>query len=137
MSYHVVASRRKEDRLAAGTIGDYVKGLGDWRGQVVREIDALVRKAAPNATGSIKWAQPVYEQEGPFAYVKAFSKSVNFGFWRGVDLSDPNGLLEGTGDRMRHVQIRTPEDVDKEQFAAWVKEAVTLNTAKGDPTKSR
>ena len=137
MSYHVVASRRKEDRLAAGTIDDYVKGLGDWRGQVVGEIDALVRKAAPNATGSIKWAQPVYEQEGPFAYVKAFSKSVNFGFWRGVDLSDPNGLLEGTGDRMRHVQIRTPEDVDKEQFAAWVKEAVTLNTAKGDPTKAR
>ena len=137
MSYHVVASRRKEDRLAAGTIDDYVKGLGDWRGQVVGEIDALVRKAAPNATGSIKWAQPVYEQEGPFAYVKAFSKSVNFGFWRGVDLSDPNGLLEGTGDRMRHVQIRTPEDVDKEQFTAWVKEAVTLNTAKGDPTKAR
>jgi hypothetical protein len=114
-----------------------VKGLGDWRGQVVGEIDALVRKAAPNATGSIKWAQPVYEQEGPFAYVKAFSKAVNFGFWRGVDLSDPNGLLEGTGDRMRHVQIRTAEDVDKEQFAAFVKEAVTLNTAKGDPTKAR
>jgi hypothetical protein len=123
--------------VAAGTIDEYVKGLGDWRGQVVGEIDALVRKAAPNATGSIKWAQPVYEQEGPFAYVKAFSKAVNFGFWRGVDLSDPNGLLEGTGDRMRHVQIRTAEDVDKEQFAAFVKEAVTLNTAKGDPTKAR
>jgi hypothetical protein len=123
--------------VAAGTIDEYAKGLGDWRGEVVGELDALVRRAAPKATGSIKWAQPVYEQDGPFAYIKAFSTAVNFGFWRGADLTDPDGRLEGTGDRMRHVKINAPEDVDKERFSAWVKEAVGLNTAKGDPTKAR
>lgn len=123
--------------MAATTIDEYTKGLGDWRGEVVGELDALIRRAAPNATGSIKWAQPVYEQDGPFAYLKAFSTTVNFGFWRGADLSDPDGLLEGTGDRMRHVKIRSAEDVDKSRFAAWVKEAVALNGAKGDPTKAR
>ncbi len=123
--------------MAARTIDEYAKSLGDWRGQVVEELDALVRQAAPGATGSIKWAQPVYEQDGPFAYVKAFSKAVNLGFWRGVDLDDPGGLLEGTGDRMRHVRISSPHDVDKSRFAAWVKEAVELNTAKGDPTTAR
>jgi hypothetical protein len=123
--------------VAAGTIAGYAKSLEDWRGQVVGELDALVRTAAPKATGSIKWAQPVYEQDGPFAYIEAFSESVNFGFWRGVDLSDPEGVLEGTGDRMRHVKIRSAEDVDKALFTAWVKEAVELNTAKGDPTKAR
>jgi hypothetical protein len=123
--------------VAAGTIDEYAKGLGDWRGEIVGELDALIRQAAPKATGSIKWAQPVYEQDGPFAYIKAFSKAVNFGFWRGADLSDADGRLEGTGDRMRHVKIRAPEDVDKAAFSAWVKEAVQLNTAKGDPTKAR
>ena len=123
--------------MAAGTIDEYTKDLGDWRGEVAGELDALVRRAAPQATGSIKWAQPVYEQDGPFAYVKAFAKAVNFGFWRGTDLTDPDGRLEGTGDRMRHVKIRGPEDVDKARFTAWVKEAVELNVAKGDPTKAR
>lgn len=123
--------------MAAGTIDEYAKGLGDWRGEIVGELDALIRQAAPKATGSIKWAQPVYEQDGPFAYVKAFSKTVTFGFWRGADLTDTDGRLEGTGDRMRHVKIGAPEDVDKAAFAAWVKEAVELNTAKGDPAKAR
>jgi hypothetical protein len=121
----------------AGTIDAYAKDLDDWRGEVVRELDALVRKAAPKANGTIKWAQPVYEQNGPFAYVKAFTSAVNFGFWRGADLSDPDGALEGTGDRMRNVKIRSAEDVDRERFTAWVKEAVTLNETKGDPTTAR
>ena len=123
--------------MAAESIDAYAKSLDDWRGDVVREIDALVRKAAPGATGSIKWAQPVYELQGPFAYVKAFTSAVNFGFWRGADLSDPDGVLEGTGDRMRHVKIEGPEDVDRKRFTAWVKEAVALNGSKGDPTKAR
>ena len=68
--------------------------------------------------------------------MKAFTTAVNFGFWRGADLSDPDGALEGTGDRMRHVKIRSAEDVDPERFTAWVKEAVALNESKGDPTKA-
>jgi hypothetical protein len=55
------------------------KGLDDWRGQVVEALDSLIRQAAPKASGSIQWAQPVYEQEGPFAYIRAFERSVNFG----------------------------------------------------------
>jgi hypothetical protein len=123
--------------MAADTIEAYAKQLGDWRGEVVLELDALVRRAAPGAIGSIKWAQPVYESNGPFAYVKAFTKAVNFGFWRGSDLSDPDGRLEGSGDRMRHMKIRSPEDVDRARFDAWVKEAVELNASRGDPTRAR
>ena len=123
--------------VAASTIDEYAKALGDWRGEVVGELDAMIRRTAPKATGSIKWAQPVYEQDGPFAYVKAFTSAVNFGFWRGADLADADGRLEGTGDRMRHVKIRGPGDVDMARFTAWVKEAVTLNAEKGDPTKAR
>jgi hypothetical protein len=101
--------------MGAGTIDEYAKSLDDWRGQVVEALDALIRKAAPKAAGSIKWAQPVYEQDGPFAYIRAFERTVNFGFWRGIDLTDPKGLLEGTGDRMRHMKIESAEDVDKAQ----------------------
>jgi hypothetical protein len=68
--------------------------------------------------------------------MKAFKNSVNFGFWRGIDLDDPQGLLQGTGEKMRHVKLAGLEDIDDQAFAAYVKQAVALNLEKGDPTKS-
>ena len=47
-----------------------------------------------------------------FAYVNAFRAHVNVGFFRGAELPDPRGLLEGTGRMMRHVKLRPGEDVD-------------------------
>jgi hypothetical protein len=44
--------------------------------------------------------------DGAFAYVNAFKAHVNVGFFRGAELADPHGLLEGTGKLMRHVKIR-------------------------------
>ena len=123
--------------MAARSIEEYVEGLGDWRGEVVGEIDRLVRDAAPEANASIRWAQPVYEQGGPFADIKAFGSSVNLGFWRGTELTDADGRLEGTGDRMRYVMLIGPDDLDAKRFTAWVKEAVSLNAEEGDPTKGR
>ena len=122
---------------AERTIEGFIEGFDDWRGDVLRAIDRIVRDAAPSATGSIKWAQPVYDLNGPMAWLKGFNKHVGFGFWRGTELDDPDGRLEGDGDRMRHVKIRSTSDVRPAEFTAWVKEAVQLNEAKGDPTRRR
>ena len=43
--------------------------------------------------------------DAAFAYVNAFKKHVNVGFFHGATLEDPAGLLEGTGKRMRHVKL--------------------------------
>jgi hypothetical protein len=120
--------------VAEKTIEGYIASKPVPLSQVLAQIDAIVRKAAPKATGTIKWAQPVYELNGPFAYMKASSTHVTFGFWRGTELSDPKRLLEGDGDRMKHVTVASPADVRATQFTAWVKEAVRLNNAKGNPT---
>ena len=47
-----------------------------------------------------------------FGYVNAFTAHANVGFFRGAELFDPNGLLEGTGKFMRHVRLRPGDDVD-------------------------
>ena len=117
------------------TVDGYIASLGDWRGQVVQDVSEVIRAAAPGARESIKWAQPVWASNGPFAYVKAFPRAVNVGFWRGVDLDDPDGLLTGDGDRMRHIKLTSPSQVKPEVLAAWVRQAVALNAGKGDPTR--
>ncbi|MGD2144339.1 MAG: DUF1801 domain-containing protein [Anaerolineae bacterium] len=119
----------------AKTVAEYAAGLGDWRAEAVLALRDLVRRAAPEAKESIKWAQPVYEVNGPFCYIRAFKNHVNFGFWRGVDLPDEAGILAGSGEKMRHVKLTGLEDIREDVLENLVGEAVALNRAKGDPTK--
>jgi hypothetical protein len=121
--------------MAAKNVDDYISGLGGWKTEVTSQIRKIITSTTPNAKESIKWAQPVYEVNGPFCYMKAFKNSVNFGFWRGIDLDDPQGLLQGSGEKMRHVKLQGVEDVNEPAFAAFVKQAAQLNLEKGDPTK--
>ena len=50
--------------------------------------------------------------DAAFSYVNAFRAHVNVGFFRGAEIADPDGLLEGTGKFMRHVKLRPGRDVD-------------------------
>jgi hypothetical protein len=50
--------------------------------------------------------------DAAFAYVNAFKAHVNVGFFRGAEIADPKGLLEGTGKFMRHVKLSPEPDVD-------------------------
>jgi hypothetical protein len=124
--------------MGAKTIDEYIETLGgDWRSQTVSELRDLVDDAAPGATGTIKWAQPVWESNGPFAYVKAFGRSVNIGFWRGVQLDDPGGILEGEGDRMKHLTLHEGDEIPSDALAAFVRQAVELNREHGSPARPR
>ncbi|MCH7734785.1 MAG: DUF1801 domain-containing protein [Chloroflexi bacterium] len=119
----------------AKSVDDYIAGLEGWQSEVVSLVRDIVEGSAPDAGASIKWSQPVFEQNGPFCYVRAFKNHVNFGFWRGAELPDPEGLLQGDGDKMRHIRLSSPDEVESDAFAALVRSAVELNEKKGDPTK--
>ena len=58
--------------------------------------------------------------DAAFAYVNAFRAHVNVGFFRGAELPDPGGLLEGTGRFMRHVKIRPGGEVDSEALTKLI-----------------
>jgi hypothetical protein len=121
--------------MAVKTVDEYVDSLDDWRAEVVAELRRIVRAAVPKASEAIKWAQPVYDDNGPVAWIKAHRSHVNIGFWRGAELSDPKGLLEGDGDKMRHIKIASQADVKKGAITALVKQAAKLNREKGSPTR--
>lgn len=61
--------------------------------------------------------------EAAFAYVNAFRAHANVGFFRGAELADPAGMLEGTGKFMRHVKLRPRTDIDAEALVELVKTA--------------
>ncbi len=63
--------------------------------------------------------------DAAFAYVNAFKAHVNVGFFRGAELADPEGLLEGAGKFMRHVKCRPGFDIDTEALVKLIETAYT------------
>ncbi len=63
--------------------------------------------------------------DAAFAYVNAFTSHVNVGFFRGAELADPAGLLEGTGKYMRHVKVRPAGELEAEALMGLIETAYT------------
>ncbi len=61
--------------------------------------------------------------DAAFAYVNAFKEHVNVGFFRGAELADPEGLLEGTGRFMRHVKLSPTEGIDERALRGLIRTA--------------
>jgi TfoX/Sxy family transcriptional regulator of competence genes len=107
-----------------------------WQKQAIERLLAIGQKAAPKATVSIKWAQPVFELDGPVAFIKPAKAHVTFGFWRGAELTDRDGVLEG-GTVMKHLKFASADAIDEKLVARLMREAAALNREKGNPTKKR
>jgi hypothetical protein len=117
------------------TVDDYIASIPAPLAAVAEAVRAAVREAAPDASESIKWGQPVYESNGPFAALKAYPRWITLTFWRGAMLEDPSGILAGDGDRMKHARFASVDEVRAASIAALVQRAVDLNAELGDPTR--
>lgn len=128
-------SAAKRTAKVVKKIEDYVATLSGWQAKVALEILELIKSAAPYATAAIKWGQPVFESNGPFAYFRPAKNHITFGFWRGKQLKDPKKLLESAGERMAHVKLSKDHTIDTATLIRFVKEAVQLNSKHGDPAR--
>ena len=119
------------------TVDEYIAAFDDWRTDAMKRLREVVKEGAPHSAVGIKWAQPVWEWNGPMIWMKAYPKHVDIGFWRGTEMDDPKKVLTGDGERMRHIKITSVADIPADALRELVKQAVKLNTAKGNPTLGR
>jgi len=83
-------------------------------GPIARHWYAVIRASGDDVRESMHDGCPTAcVGDAAFAYVAAFRAHVDVGFFRGAELADPAGLLEGTGKLMRHVKLRPVEAVDR------------------------
>ncbi len=72
-----------------------------------------------------------------YVYIMPHSKWVNLGFYKGALLDDPDGLLEGTGAKMRHLKIRSLDECDRPAILELIRRAFIERTPPENPTKSQ
>src|SRR6478672_6543250 len=82
-------------------------------GNIARQWFEVMRKCGSDVRELLHDGHPTAcVADVAFAYVNAFKAHVNVGFFRGAEIADPAGLLEGTGKFMRHVKLAPERDVD-------------------------
>ncbi len=108
-------------------IDAYVAKAGKLK-DVLKGLRALVRRTIAGCEEYVNpWKIPSFDSDGTICGFMAGKEHVTFIFLRGAALPDPEGLLEGTGKSVRHVKVRTMEDVRKPALKRLLVEAAKMN----------
>ena len=101
--------------------------LAPAKHRMAEALRSLILSADPELQESVKWGNSAYTKNGNVADIAQAGDHMNLGFFQGAKLTDPEGHIEGTGKDMRHIKIRSLDDISQSQFSSWVREAVALN----------
>jgi hypothetical protein len=129
-----------EDASPARLIDARIEELGDWRGEVLSRIRALIKQADPEVVEEVKWRKPsspggvpVWSHDGQICTGETYKAAVKLTFAKGASLKDPSGLFNSSleGKVRRAIDIREGEAIDEDAFMALIREAVSLNESQG------
>jgi hypothetical protein len=110
-----------------------IKELGDWRGELLARLRALIKDVDPEVVEEWKWrGVPVWEHAGIICTGETYKSIVKLTFAKGAALDDPKGLFNSSleGNTRRAIDFHEGDKVDEKAFKALIRAAVALNTAK-------
>src|SRR5215203_5898972 len=119
------ASKRIDERIAE---------LGDWRGDTLAKMRALIRQADPAVVEEWKWmGTPCWYHDGGICTGESYKAVVKLTFFKGAALEDPAKLFNSSldGNVRRAIDIHEGEKVDANAFKALIRAAIALNTSGG------
>ena len=123
---------------ASEEIDAIVAEPGDWRGETLAELRALVRAADPAIVEEVKWKKPskpsgvpVWSSNGIICVADTLKSAVRLTFPKGAQLTDPSHLFNTRLDSkaVRAVDFFQGAPIDGRALQAVVREAAQLNEA--------
>ena len=118
-------------------IDQRIAELGDWRGETLARVRALIKAADPEVVEEWKWrGVPVWSDGGIICTGESYKAVIKLTFAKGASLADPKGLFNSSleGNTRRAIDIREGEAIDADALKALIRAAATLNAA---PRKGR
>jgi len=118
---------------ASQLIDARIKELGDWRGDMLSRLRAVVKRADPEVVEEWKWrGVPVWSHNGLICTGETYNKVVKMTFAKGAALKDPSGLFNSSldGNTRRAIDFHDGEQIDEQALANLVRAAVSLNESK-------
>lgn len=122
--------------MAADLIDAKIAGLGDWRGDTLAKLRALIHAADPEVEETVKWQKPtnpagvpVWEHAGILCTGETYKDKVKLTFAKGAALADPKALFNSSldGNTRRAIDLFEGDSVDEAAFKALIRAAVAAN----------
>ena len=111
-------------------ISQRIAELGDWRGETLARVRALITQAAPKVTEEWKWrGVPTWYHDGIICTGETYKAVVKMTFAKGASLDDPAGLFNSSleGNVRRAIDFHEGDEVDEQALVALIRSAVALN----------
>jgi hypothetical protein len=127
------ATKAKAETAPSGLIDARIKQLGDWRGETLARVRALIKEACPDVVEEWKWrGVPVWEHAGIICTGETYKAVVKLTFAHGASLADPSGLFNSSleGNMRRAIDIHEGEKINERALKNLVRAAVDRNQTK-------
>ena len=125
----MMKSPAKNGETASELIDARIASLGDWRGEMLARIRALIKAADPGMVEEWKWSNPVWSHDGLICTGETYKKAVKTTFAKGAALPDPSGLFNASldGNVRRAIDFHEGDQLDEKALKALIRAAVALN----------
>ena len=110
-----------------------IKELGDWRGEMLGRLRALIKQADPDVVETWKWrGVPVWEHDGIICTGETYKSVVKMTFARGAALKDPAGLFNSSldGNVRRAIDFHEGDKINEKALKTLIRAAAALNASK-------
>ncbi|HEY1709777.1 MAG TPA: DUF1801 domain-containing protein [Rhizomicrobium sp.] len=126
-------AKEKAERSPSQMIDGRIAELGDWRGERLAQIRALIKEADTDVVETWKWrGVPVWEHDGIICTGETYKAVVKLTFAKGAALEDPAGLFNSSleGNVRRAIDIAKDDKIDTRALKSLVRAAIALNQSK-------
>ena len=130
----------QSEKSPSELIDERIEELGDWRGETLARLRALIKEAEPDVVEEWKWrGVPTWYHEGMLCTGESYKAAVKVTFAKGASLEDPSGLFNSSleGNVRRAIDFHEGDAIDEAAFKALIREAVDLNGSKAALTTRR
>lgn len=121
----------KNAKSPSQLIDERIKELGDWRGDMLMNIRAIIKQEVPEVIEEWKWrGTPVWELNGMICTCETYKDHVKMTFAKGASLEDPDGLFTQDGTVRRAIDFHEGDEINEVALKSLIRAAVNLNTSK-------
>jgi hypothetical protein len=106
--------------MSSQHVSTFIENAPEEQREILAKLRNMIHRAVPESIENFKWGRPVFSSPKDFAYLKISKSYVTLGFFTSRGISDSEGILEGTGKDMRHIKIRSLNDIRQELFESWL-----------------
>ena len=131
--HKVTKSNPLNDESPSQLIDARIEELGDWRGEMLSRLRALIKEADPEVVEEWKWrGVPTWYHDGIITTGETYKAVVKMTFAKGAALKDPAGLFNSSleGNVRRAIDFHEGEKINEKALKTLIREAVTLNKSK-------